>query len=209
MDEVLKKYNFLEKELLQEISLHGIIKSFELNEQLVREGQFITSFPLIISGVIRVSRTNEDGNELLLYYLKENEMCAMSLTCCMSNMKSNVVAVAETEAEAVMLPVTLIDKWLREYPLWRQYVMQNFQIRFRELIDTLDSIAFMKLDERLVKYFIDRFERTGETSFSGTHQELAMKLNTSREVVSRLLKKLENDGKIELSRNFIDFSGLV
>ena len=209
MDEVLKKYNFLEKELLQEISLHGIIKSFEPNEQLVREGQFITSFPLIISGVIRVSRTNEDGNELLLYYLKENEMCAMSLTCCMSNMKSNVVAVAETEAEAVMLPVTLIDKWLREYPLWRQYVMQNFQIRFRELIDTLDSVAFLKLDERLVKYFIDRFERTGETSFSGTHQELAMKLNTSREVVSRLLKKLEIDGKIELSRNFIDFSGLV
>lgn len=209
MDEVLKKYGFLEKELLQEISLHGIIKSFEPNEQLVREGQFITSFPLIISGVIRVSRTNEDGNELLLYYLNENEMCAMSLTCCMSNMKSNVVAVAETEAEAVMLPVTLIDKWLREYPLWRQYVMQNFQIRFRELIDTLDSIAFLKLDERLVKYFIDRFERTGETSFSGTHQELAMKLNTSREVVSRLLKKLENDEKIELSRNFIDFSGLM
>ena len=209
MDEVLKKYSFLEKELLQEIGISGIIKNFQPNEQLVREGQFITTFPLIISGMVRVSRTNDEGNELLLYYLKENEMCAMSLTCCMSNMKSNVIAVAETATEAIMLPVSLLDKWLREYPMWRQYVMRNFQSRFRELIDTIDSIAFLKLDERLIKFFKDRYEKTGELFFSGTHQELAMQLNTSREVVSRLLKKLENDEKIELSRNYIDFSGLM
>jgi CRP/FNR family transcriptional regulator len=208
-DDVVKLYSFLEKELLEEIREKGVRKIFGANEPLIREGQFISSFPLIIKGMIRISRTNDDGNELLLYYLKENEVCAMSLTCCMTNLTSNVMAVAEEETEAMMLPVSLLDKWMLEYPSWRQFVMQTFQSRFRELIETIDSIAFLKLDERLVKYFIDRYQKSGNPTFSGTHQELALQLNTSREVVSRLLKKLEKDGKIGLSRNFIDFSGLV
>lgn len=209
MDEITKLYHFLEKELLDEIRRSGVRKVFSHGEALIREGQFISSFPLVVRGLIRISRTNEEGNELLLYYLKENEVCAMSLTCCMAHLKSNVMAVAEEETEAIMLPVGLLDKWMYEYPAWRQFVMQTFQSRFRELIETIDSIAFLKLDERLVKYFIDRFQKSGNTTFSGTHQELALQLNTSREVISRLLKKLEKDGKIELSRNFIDYSGLV
>lgn len=209
MDDVAKLYNFLEKELLEEIREKGVRKIFSPNEPLMREGQFISSFPLIIKGMIRISRTNDDGNELLLYYLKENEVCAMSLTCCMAHLKSNVMAIAEMETEALMLPVALLDKWMCEYSSWRQFVMQTFQSRFRELIETIDSIAFLKLDERLVKYFADRYRKSGNPTFSGTHQELALQLNTSREVISRLLKKLERDGKIELSRNFIDFSGLV
>lgn len=209
MDDVTKLYSFLENELLEEIREKGVRKIFRANEPLIREGQFISSFPLIIRGMIRISRTNDDGNELLLYYLKENEVCAMSLTCCMAHLKSNVLAVAEMETEALMLPVALLDTWMCQYPSWRQFVMQTFQSRFRELIETIDSIAFLKLDERLVKYFTDRYHKSGNPTFSGTHQELALQLNTSREVVSRLLKKLEKDGKIELSRNFIDFSGLV
>ena len=202
-------YHFLEKELLEEIQEKGVRKTFCANEPLLREGQFISSFPLIIRGMIRISRTSDDGNELLLYYLKENEVCAMSLTCCMAHLTSNVMAVAEIETEALMLPVSLLDKWMCEYPSWRQFVMQTFQSRFRELVETIDSIAFLKLDERLIKYFNDRYRKSGNATFSGTHQELALQLNTSREVVSRLLKKLEKDGKVELSRNFIDFSGLV
>lgn len=209
MDDITKQYHFLEKELLEEIREKGVLKIFKAGEPLIREGQFIFSFPLVIKGLIRISRTSEEGNELLLYYLKENEVCAMSLTCCMANLKSNVMAVAEQETEALMLPVALLDKWMCEYPSWRQFVMQTFQSRFRELIQTIDSIAFLKLDERLVKYFVDRYQKSGNTTYSGTHQDLALQLNTSREVVSRLLKKLENDGKIVLSRNFIDFSGLV
>jgi CRP/FNR family transcriptional regulator len=209
VDDVAKLYSFLENDLLEEIRQKGVRKKFRTNEPLIREGQFISSFPLIINGMIRISRTNDDGNELLLYYLKENEVCAMSLTCCMAHSKSNVMAFAEIETEALMVPVELLDKWIYEYPSWRQFVMQTFQSRFRELIETIDSIAFLKLDERLVKYFVDRYQKSGNMTFSGTHQELALQLNTSREVVSRLLKKLEKDGKIELSRNFIDFSGLV
>ncbi|MEE4285173.1 MAG: Crp/Fnr family transcriptional regulator, partial [Mariniphaga sp.] len=145
MDDVAKLYSFLENDLLEEIRQKGVRKKFRTNEPLIREGQFISSFPLIINGMIRISRTNDDGNELLLYYLKENEVCAMSLTCCMAHSKSNVMAFAEIETEALMVPVELLDKWIYEYPSWRQFVMQTFQSRFRELIETIDSIAFLKL----------------------------------------------------------------
>lgn len=209
MEEFKTQYHFLEQSLLDDILKIGVHKVFQPNETLIREGQFISSFPLVISGLIRITRNNDDGNELLLYYLKPNEVCAMSLTCCMTNLTSNVKAVAEEITEVIMLPVELLDSWIIKYPSWKQFVMQTFQNRFRELIHTIDSIAFLKLDERLIRYFTDRYKQTGNTILHETHQDLALKLNTSREVVSRLLKKLENDGKIKLSRNFIDFAGLV
>ena len=203
------KYSFFEKELQDEILSIGVRKTFKANESLIREGQFIASFPLVLSGLIRISRTSDEGNELLLYYLKKDEVCAMSLTCCMAQQKSNVNALAEEATEVILLPVEMLDKWISKYPSWKQFVMQTFQNRFRELIDTVDSIAFMKLDERLIKHFVDRNKKSGATTFSGTHQDLALQLNTSREVISRLLKKLEKDGRIKLSRNFIDFSKLL
>lgn len=204
-----KKYSFLEKELQDEILSVGIKKTFEPNEIVIREGQFISSFPLVLNGSVRVSRTNDEGNELLLYYLSENEICAMSLTCCMAHLTSNITAVAEEKTDVLLIPVEMLDVWISKYPEWKQFVMHTFQSRFRELIETVDSIAFLKLDERLVKYFIDKHHNSGATTYTGTHQELALQLNSSREVISRLLKKLEKDGKIKLSRNFIDFSGLV
>jgi CRP/FNR family transcriptional regulator, anaerobic regulatory protein len=207
--QIINQYNFLEKELQDEILSIGIKKNFDTNEFLIREGQFISSFPLVLKGLIRISRTNDDGNELLLYYLKGNEVCAMSLTCCMTNVTSNINAVTEEPTEVIMLPVEMLDSWMSKYPSWKQFVMQTFQNRFRELLDTVDAVAFMKLDERLVKHFIDRNQNSGANTFTGTHQDLALQLNTSREVISRLLKKLEKDGKIKLSRNFIDFSGLL
>ena len=203
------QYNFLEKELKQEILQIGISKTFQPNEVLIREGQFITSFPIVIKGLIRITRNSNDGNELLLYYMKQNEVCAMSLTCCMTNLTSNIKAVAEEKTEVIMLPVEMLDNWICKYPGWKQFVMQSFQSRFRELIDIIDSIAFLNLDDRLVKYLTDRHKKSGFATLNETHQELALRLNTSREVISRLLKKLEKDGKIKQSRNFIDFSGLV
>ena len=209
MKELNAKYGFLEKKLLNEIRDKGVLKSYNPDESLIREGQFITRFPLVLKGLIRVSRTSKNGNELLLYYLKEDEVCAMSLTCCMTQLSSNVNAVAEEKTDVILLPVKMLDDWMSRYPSWKQFVMQTFQNRFRELVDTVDSIAFLKLDERLIKFFIDRYKKTKATSYSGTHQDLAVQLNTSREVVSRLLKKLEKDGKVKLSRNFIDFSQLL
>lgn len=209
MENFYNRFGFLEPDLQQEILDIGVVKDFKSNETIIREGQFISTFPIVLKGLIRISRTSEDGNELLLYYLQQNEVCAMSLTCCMAQQTSTVNAVAEEETQVILLPVELLDQWLSKYATWKQFVMQSFQLRFREMIDTLDAVAFLKLDERLVKYFIDRYKKSGATTFSGTHQDLALQLNSSREVISRLLKKLEKDGKIELSRNFIDFSGLV
>ena len=116
MDEFKIQYHFFEKELQNEILKTGIFKSFQPNDVLIREGQFITSFPLVLKGLIRVTRNNDDGNELLLYYLKQNEVCAMSLTCCMTNLTSNVKAVAEEETEVIMLPVEMLDNWMCKYP---------------------------------------------------------------------------------------------
>ncbi|HCE56880.1 MAG TPA: Crp/Fnr family transcriptional regulator [Prolixibacteraceae bacterium] len=209
MQDFNNQYYFLEKSLQEEIQLLGTLKVFQPEEVIIREGQFISSFPLVMRGLIKVSRNNNEGNELLLYYLKRNEVCAMALTCCMTNLKSTVNAVAEEETSVILLPVHLIDGWIYKYPSWKNFVMQTFQNRFRELIDTIDAVAFLNLDERLVRYFTDRYTKTGNSTLSVTHQELALKLNTSREVISRLLKKLENEGKIKLSRNFIDFSLLV
>ncbi len=209
MEKFRNHYLFLEKPLQDEILKTGINKTFQPNEVLIREGQFISSFPLVLKGLIRITRNNDDGNELLLYYLKANEVCAMSLTCCMANLTSNVKAVAEEETDVIMLPVEMLDKWISTYPSWKQFVMQTFQNRFRELIDTIDSIAFLNLDERLVRYLKDRHEKSGLTTLHETHQDLALRLNTSREVISRLLKKLEKEGKLKLSRNLIDFSNLL
>ena len=209
MEDFYTRYNFLEPELQEEILQVAVRKKYRQHETLIREGQFISSFPMVLKGLIRVSRTSEAGNELLLYYLQADEVCAMSLTCCMARQISEVNAVAEVDTEVLMIPVEMLDTWTSKYPLWKQYVMQTFQNRFRELINTLDAVAFLKLDERLVKFFIDRHKKSGVQTYSGTHQDLALQLNSSREVISRLLKKLEKNGKVSLSRNFIDFSGLL
>jgi len=209
MQDFSNLFNFLEKPLQDEIQQLGTHRVFKPEEVLVREGQFITGFPLVSSGLVRVTRNNSEGNELLLYYLKKGDVCAMALTCCMTNLRSSVNAVAEEETCVILLPVNLLDNWMCKYPSWKTFVMQTFQNRFRELIDTIDAVAFLNLDERLVRYFTDRYTKTGNTTLSVTHQELAIKLNTSREVISRLLKKLENNKKIKLSRNFIDISNLV
>lgn len=209
VEDFITRYNFLEPELQQEINRVAVHKVFKANESLIREGQFISNFPIVIRGLIRVSRMSDNGNELLLYYLKENDVCAMSLTCCMTRQVSDLNAVAEEETEVLLIPVEMLDSWISKYPLWKQFVMHTYQNRFRELIDALDAVAFKKLDERLEKFFIDRYRKSGTTSFSGSHQMLALQLNSSREVISRLLKKLERDEKIKQSRNFIDFSKLL
>ncbi|MBN1821297.1 MAG: Crp/Fnr family transcriptional regulator [Prolixibacteraceae bacterium] len=207
--DLYSKLPFLEHDLIEAIRDKGILKKFHPGDELIREGQFISSFPIVLSGVIKVIRRNEEGDELLLYYLKEKEICSMSITCCLSQAKSNIRALVEQETTAIMLENMWLEKWLCEFPTWKQYIMRSIHWRFQELLEVVDSIAFLKMDERLEKFFIDRFEKTGKKTFSGSHQELAYQLNTSREVISRILKKFEKQGLLKLSRNYIDFSGLL
>jgi CRP/FNR family transcriptional regulator len=209
IEEIVKKrFPFFESGLRSAISEAGIYKVFKEEEELIREDQYIRSFPIVISGLIKVCRTDDAGNELLLYYLRPGEVCTVSLICCMDRTRSRVKAISETETAVILIPVELLDNWIGQYQTWKEYVMRSMQMRFDELLNALDSIAFMKMDERLEKFFLNRFQSTGSTVFEGSHQEVALALNTSREVISRLLKQMENRGLIRLSRGRIDYSPL-
>ena len=162
----------------------------------------------MISGLIKVCRTDEAGNELLLYYLRPGEVCTVSLICCMDRTRSRVKAIAEEDTSTILIPVELLDSWMTRFQTWKEYVMRSMQMRFDELLNALDSIAFMKMDERLEKFFTDRYHSSGSKIFEGSHQDVALAMNSSREVISRLLKQMEKNGLISLSRGRIDYSPL-
>jgi CRP/FNR family transcriptional regulator len=205
---VKKRFPFFESGLRSAISDVGTFKEFEANQELIREDQYIKSFPIVLTGMIKVCRTDDTGHELLLYYLRPGEVCTVSLICCMDRTRSRVKAVAEEETSAIVIPVELLDNWMTTYQTWKEYVMRSMQMRFDELLNALDSIAFLKMDERLEKFFTERYNSTGSMIFEGSHQDVALALNSSREVISRLLKQMEKNGLIKLFRGRIDYSPL-
>ena len=204
-----KRFSFLGNKLLSEINESGVLKNLAEDKSFLEEGDYIKSFPLVLEGCLRVMRLNDDGNELLLYYLNPGEVCSMTLTCCMSLQKSNIKIVAETDSVVIAVPVEKLDLWMSEYKQWKEFMMFSYRNKFEELLKTIDLIAFSSLDKRLEKFFEERFSVTGKTMYKGTHQDIALQLNTSREVISRLLSHLEKNGKIITSRNLIDYSGLI
>lgn len=202
-------FPFLEKDLLRELGNISTIMELETGQSIVSEGDYIKSFPVVIRGCLRVTRLSEDGNELLLYYLNQGEICAMSLTCCMGMQKSNIKMVAEEPGLILMIPVEKPESWMSEYRSWKEFMMYSYRKRFEELLDTIDAIAFMQLDERLIRFFEERYRSTGKTVFLGTHQDVASQLNSSREVISRLLRSLEKKNLVITERNSIDYSALI
>jgi len=209
LEEIVKKqFPFFESGLRSAISEAGTFKEFDAQEELIREDQFIRSFPIVLTGLIKVCRTDEEGNELLLYYLRPGEVCTVALICCMDRTRSRVKAITEEETTAIAVPVELLDSWISKYQTWKEYVMRSMQMRFDELLNALDSIAFLKMDERLEKFFTDRYRSSGSKIFEGSHQDVALALNSSREVISRLLKQMELKGLIKLSRGRIDYAPL-
>ena len=159
--------------------------------------------PIILSGSVKVSRIDDDGHEILLYYVNQNESCAMTFTCCMQQQLSEVRATAEDDIEMLAIPVATMDAWMVKYPSWKSFVMRTMQARFHELLIAIDQIAFQKLDERLVTYLKEKSVITGSTLLNLSHESIANDLATSRVVISRLLKKLETDKKLLLYRNQI------
>lgn len=193
-----------EEELLASIIAVAKEKKVVEGEKLMQIGQYIKWIPLVISGTLRISREDENGRELLLYYLEGGHTCAMSLTCCMQAETSNIKAVAETDAHLIMVPVQYMDEWMAKYYSWKNFVMRSYGHRFEEMIKALDALAFQKMDERLLNYLKEKSKVLKTMELSITHQEIAYSLNSSREVVSRLLKKMENKGYIRLGRNRIE-----
>jgi len=192
-----------EEALINEIVLVGTFKEIPEGYQLMDIGDYVKGMPLLISGAIKVLREDNDGNELLLYYLEKGETCSMTLTCCMGDAKSEIRAIAETDAKLIMIPIRKMEEWTSKYKSWRDFVFGSYHDRLNELLNTLDSIAFNNMDMRLVGYLKEKARITQDDSIRSTHQEIAYDLNSSRVVISRLLKKLEQIGKIELHRNHI------
>lgn len=208
--ELIKKtFTFLEKELLEELDESSAIIELSQGHSILGEGEYIRFFPMVISGCLRVTRLSADGNELLLYYLNRAEICAMSLTCCMGLQKSSIRMTAEESSLMLAVQIEKPEKWMSRYISWKEFMMHSYRKRFEDLIEVLSSIAFMQLDERLVRFFEIRYRSTGKTIFRGTHQEIASLLNSSREVISRLLNNLEKSGLVITMRNSIDYSALV
>ncbi len=209
IQELKESYGHLfEQALLEEISRVGTFKEVTEGFQLMDIGQYIKSMPLLVSGAIKILRDDDDGDELLLYFLERGDTCAMTLTCCLGETKSEIRAVAETDAKLIMVPIQKMEEWTSKYKSWRDFVFKSYHGRMMEMLDTIDSIAFMKMDERLVKYLRDKGKVSGSTTIHATHQDMAYDLHTSRVVVSRLLKTLENQGKVKLGRNSIEILNL-
>ena len=198
-------YNYIfEEALLDEIAKVAIYKEFKANDYLIEIGDYIKTMPLLLSGAIKILREDENGDELLLYFLERGDTCAMTLTCCMGQSKSRIRAVAETDGAMLMIPIEKMEEWLTKYKTWRNFVFDSYNVRLNEMLEAIDTLAFMNLDERLYKYLTDKAKVIGDTEIKNTHQEIAYEMHTSRVVISRLLKALEMQGKIKLNRNKIE-----
>ena len=192
-----------EPALIKEMHQFGEVKYFKEGDIIMDYGKYIRMMPIIVKGTIKVFRMDETGNEILLYYLSSNESCSMAYSCCMEAKKSEVKAIAEDDVELIAIPHLKLDEWLCKYPSWKSYIMRSYNERFLELLKSIESIAFHKLDERLISYLKEKQRYTGSSVIKASHYLIAEELHTSRVVVSRLLKQLENEKKLILYRNEI------
>lgn len=195
-----KYFSQFEAAFIEEIEQSGKVRKFKASEILMGYGKYIRSIPLLISGVIKIMRENEDGEELLLYFIEEGDTCAMTLTCCLGKTKSEIRAIAETEVEVMMVPVEKMDEWMQKFKSWRTFILNSYHTRMNEMLGTIDLLAFNRMDQRILTYLKAKCQQLDTNIIEKTHQDIAHDLHTSRVVVSRLLKRLEKEGLIRLHR---------
>ncbi len=204
IEELKKSYNHLfEDALINEIVQVGTFKEVPAGFKMMEIGSYVKAIPLLVSGVIKILREDTNGDELLLYYLEKGDTCSMTMTCCMGQTKSEIRAVVETDAKLIMIPVQKMEQWTANFTSWRNFVFESYHNRLNEMLYAIDSIAFDNMDQRLLNYLKEKARITQSKVIENTHQEIAYDLHSSRVVISRLLKKLENIGKIKLHRNYI------
>jgi CRP/FNR family transcriptional regulator len=203
VEHLTETYPEFSSELKSQIIQNGKLMRLDAGETLMSIGGEFKIIPLIVEGSIKVMREDNDGNELFLYYLRPGQTCALSLNCFMMSKPSEVYAEAEEETVLIALTAERVATWISEYPEWRNFIMGTFQMRFHEMLHTIDGIAFKQLDERLMDFIRDKAAVRESNTIQTTHQEIADHLNSTREVISRLLKILEKNKKIALGRNKI------
>lgn len=200
--ELVSELNF-SPELIEKLYQYGIQKDYKKDSVIFNENAYFRSIPIITKGMIKIIRMEDDGREILLYYLKAGESCVMSFLGGLHNDTSKVKAIAEEDTEILFIPIEKVSLFIKEYPQWLDYIFRLYHKRFEELIEVINAIAFKKVDERLLDLLNKKSKLTQSNTINVTHEQLANELGTARVVVSRLLKQLEENGDVQLGRNKI------
>jgi len=192
-----------EEELLKEIEEKCLTITAPAGQTLMNMGQPVSAVPIVLKGVAKVSRINDEGQEFLLYYVKEGEGCAIAFACGMMGQPSAIKSTVEEDITIMFVPLQKMEQWMTKYPSWKKFVMDTMVTEFIDLIKNIDNIAFKKMDDRLVNYLKEKSRISDSSVINISHQQIAEELGTNRVVISRLLKKLENEKKLLLFRNQI------
>ncbi|HWB28845.1 MAG TPA: Crp/Fnr family transcriptional regulator [Chitinophagaceae bacterium] len=190
-----------EKGLVEDIGNNATLRTFKEGDVLVKTGQYFRSVLLVVSGLVKIFREDEEGNEYFMYYLQGGQACALSMICATRQQISQLKIAASADTEVITVPLEFMDKWMLHYKTWYYFVLDNYRSRFQELLLTIDHIAFRNMDERLLFYFKRQQETLKTDILFINHTEIAQELNSSREVISRLMKKLAEKGMIENLKN--------
>lgn len=202
--DLLKVYSSIfESDLLREIEQKSMVFSASAGQGLIKTNQAITVVPLMLSGVLKVSRENDEGQELVLYYVRAGEGCAMTFSCGMMSQPSQVKGTAQEDLSMLCVPVPVMEEWMYKYPSWKKFVMGTIVNEYMDIIKSVDAVTFKKMDERLVNFLKEKSNLSGSSLINLSHQQIADELGTNRVVISRLLKKLEIEKKLLLFRNQI------
>jgi len=193
-----------EEDLINEICQAGQLRKVSEDTELMSIGQEITHMPIIVSGSLKVMTEDKEGEELLLYYLELGDTCAMTLNCCSKASKSAISAITEESSEILFIPVEKMEEWMIKYHSWRSFVLESYNTRMNEMLEAIDNLAFHNMEERLRKYLRDRAMVMHKGELKITHHHIANDLHSSRVVISRLMKKLENEGVIKQHRNRVE-----
>lgn len=197
-------FPFFEKELQEQIAEVGEVKEFEPGDLLMKTGQNIRSTMMVLSGLIKIFREDDEGNEFFMYYLQPGQACALSMVCAIKQETSQVMAKTVSNTEVIAIPLTYMDQWMANYKSWYHFVVSSYRDRFEDMLQTIDHIAFRNMDERLV-FYLQQYQNTHQSNIvSVSFTEIAQELNSSREVISRLMKKLAEKGMIKQHKSHIE-----
>lgn len=194
----------LEKVVVDKIAANAQEKQFKAGSILMDSGQYIKNTMIILQGRVKIYRQDDEGQDYFLYFLEPGQACAMSMICAIRQETSGLTAVADEDTTALVIPLAVMDDLMQHHRSWYQFVLQTYRQRFEEVLEALDQVAFKSMDERLVFYLKKQQESIGSNLINRTHEEIARDLGSSRVVISRLLKALENKGQVKLHRNQIE-----
>ncbi|MEY3860840.1 MAG: hypothetical protein RL747_280 [Bacteroidota bacterium] len=207
IERIREVFAHFEPNLIESLIDHSMVKTYGANEAIIRTGQFMPSTVLVLEGRVKVYRESDDGSEFFLYYLTPGQACAVSMSCAARMESSQITAIATESTKLIMFPVQTMNEWMKEYRSWYEFVISTYRNRFEEVLTVLDHVAFRGMDERLEFYLKNQWKTCGCSDIPINHQTIAQDLNSSREVISRLLKKMEQRNMLVLHRNHIEIKG--